>query len=200
MIMDNFLEQLKKNITSSFANTKQSVGDIFGKAQTSLTNLVRGGQQKVDEVIKPLQYDIAIPGPTSGSYKPFKNLYLETAAQALGVGARDTDVLERLPSATFGALKGAGNGLGEALSFGWWKPEIKYADDIEKQAGDMTEVEFNVLGTIGTFLVGGELVQGALRGVPLLARVATVAPRTFNVLSTGLTFAEIGRASCRERV
>ena len=187
--MDNFLEQLKKNITSSFANTKQSVGDIFGKAQTSLTNLVRGGQQKVDEVIKPLQYDIAIPGPTSGSYKPFKNLYLETAAQALGVGARDTDVLERLPSATFGALKGAGNGLGEALSFGWWKPEIKYADDIEKQAGDMTEVEFNVLGTIGTFLVGGELVQGALRGVPLLARVATVAPRTFNVLSTGLTFA-----------
>jgi hypothetical protein len=187
--MDNFLEQLKKNITSSFANTKQSVGDIFGKAQTSLTSLVRGGQQKVDEVIKPLQYDIAISGPTSGSYKPFKNLYLETAAQALGVGARDTDVLERLPSATFGALKGAGNGLGEALSFGWWKPEIKYADDIEKQAGDMTEIEFNVLGTIGTFLVGGELVQGALRGVPLLARVATVAPRTFNVLSTGLTFA-----------
>ncbi|MBP9781060.1 hypothetical protein KBC89_00200 [Candidatus Woesebacteria bacterium] len=187
--MDNFLEQLKKNITSSFANTKQTVGDIFGKAQTSLANLVRGGQQKADEVIAPLQYDIAIPGPTSGSYKPFKNLYLETAAQALGVGARDTDVLERLPSATFGALKGAGNGLGEALSFGWWKPEIKYADDIEKQAGDMTEIEFNVLGTIGTFLVGGELVQGALRGVPLLARVATVAPRTFNVLSTGLTFA-----------
>ena len=189
MIMDNFLEQLKKNITSSFANTKQTVGDIFGKAQTGLSNLVRGGQQKADDIIKPLQYDIAIPGPTSGSYKPFKNLYLETAAQTLGLGARDTDVLERLPSATFGALKGAGNGLGEALSFGWWKPEIKYADDIEKQAGDMTEIEFNVLGTIGTFLVGGELVQGALRGVPLLARVATVAPRTFNVLSTGLTFA-----------
>lgn len=187
--MDNFLEQLKKNITSSFANTKQTVGDIFGKAQTGLTNLVRGGEQKVEDIIKPLQYDIAIPGPTTGSYKPFKNLYLETAAQALGVGARDTDVLERLPSATYGALKGAGNGLGEALSFGWWKPEIKYANDIEKQAGDMTEVEFNVLGTIGTFLVGGELVQGALRGVPLLARVATVAPRTFNVLSTGLTFA-----------
>ncbi len=187
--MDNFLEQLKKNITASFANTKQTVGDIFGKAQTGLTNLVHGGEQKVDDIIKPLQYDIAIPGPTSGSYKPFKNLYLETAAQALGVGARDTDVLERLPSATFGTLKGAGNGLGEALSFGWWKPEIKYANDIEKQAGDMTEVEFNVLGTIGTFLVGGELVQGALRGVPLLARVATVAPRTFNVLSTGLTFA-----------
>ena len=187
--MDNFLDQLKKNVTSSFENTKQTVGDIFGKAQTGLSSLISGGQKKIDEAITPLQYDIAIPGPTSGSYKPFKNLYLETAAQALGVGARDTDVLERLPSATFGALKGAGNGLGEALSFGWWKPEIKYANDIEKQAGDMTEVEFNVLGTIGTFLVGGELVQGALRGVPLLARVATVAPRTFNVLSTGLTFA-----------
>ncbi len=179
--MDNFLNQLRKNVTSSFQNTSQTIGGIFGKAQ-----------QKFGDLIKPLvpeQSEFAIPGPTSGSYKPFTNLYVETAAQALGLGARDTDVLERLPSATIGALKGAGDGLGQALSFGWWNPEIKYANDIEEQAGKMTEVEFNILGTIGTFLVGGELVQGALRGVPLLARVATTAPRTFSVLSTGLTFA-----------
>lgn len=179
--MDNFLNQLRKNVTSSFQNTSQTIGGIFGKAQ-----------QKFGDLIKPLvpeQSEFAIPGPTSGSYKPFTNLYVETAAQALGLGARDTDVLERLPSATIGALKGAGDGLGQALTFGWWNPEIKYANDIEEQAGKMTEVEFNILGTIGTFLVGGELVQGALRGVPLLARVATTAPRTFSVLSNGLTFA-----------
>ncbi|RJR15658.1 hypothetical protein C4579_01740 [Candidatus Microgenomates bacterium] len=179
--MDNFFNQIKKNITSSIQNTSQTLGGIFGKAQ-----------QKFGDLIKPLvpeQSEFAIPGPTSGSYKPFNNLYVETAAQALGLGARDTDVLERLPSATIGALKGAGDGLAQALTFGWWNPEIKYANDIEKMAGDMTEVEFNVLGTIGTFVVGGGLVQGALKGVPLLARVATVAPKTFSLLSNGLTFA-----------
>ena len=179
--MDNFFNQIKKNITSSIQNTSQTLGGIFGKAQ-----------QKFDDLIKslvPEQSEFAIPGPTSGSYKPFKSIYVEAAAQTLGLGDRDTDVLERLPSATVGALKGAGDGLAQALTFGWWNPEIKYANDIEKMAGDMTEVEFNVLGTIGTFVVGGGLVQGALKGVPLLARVATVAPKTFSLLSNGLTFA-----------
>ncbi|KKQ82788.1 MAG: 4'-phosphopantetheinyl transferase, partial [Candidatus Daviesbacteria bacterium GW2011_GWF2_38_7] len=119
----------------------------------------------------------------------FKNLYVETAAQALGLGGRDTDVLERLPSATIGAFKGAADGLAQSLTFGWWNPEIKYANDIEEQAGKMTEVEFNVIGTVGTFLVGGGLVAGALKGIPLLARAATIAPRTFSLLSNGLTFA-----------
>jgi hypothetical protein len=193
--MDNFLSQLKKNITSSIQNTSQTLGGIFGKSQQAASSLVRSGSEKIQDILKPLeklkpeQYDIAIPGPTTGSYKPFKNIYVEAAAQTLGLGARDTDVLERLPSATIGALKGAGDGLAQALTFGWWNPEIKYANDIEKMAGDMTEVEFNVLGTIGTFVVGGGLVQGALKGVPLLGRVATVAPRTFSLLSNGLTFA-----------
>jgi len=193
--MDNFLSQIKKNITSSIQNTSQTFGGIFGKSQQTASSLVRSGSEKIQDILKPLeklkpeQYDIAIPGPTTGSYKPFKNLYVEAAAQTLGLGARDTDVLERLPSATIGALKGAGDGLAQALTFGWWNPEIKYANDVEKMAGDMTEVEFNVLGTIGTFVVGGGLVQGALKGVPLLGRVATVAPRTFSLLSNGLTFA-----------
>lgn len=193
--MDNFLSQIKRNITSSIQNTSQTLGGIFGKSQQAASSLVRSGSEKIQDILKPLeklkpeQYNIAIPGPTTGSYKPFKNLYVEAAAQTLGLGARDTDVLERLPSATIGALKGAGDGLAQALTFGWWNPEIKYANDIEKMAGDMTEVEFNVLGTIGTFVVGGGLVQGALKGVPLLGRVATVAPRTFSLLSNGLTFA-----------
>lgn len=193
--MDNFLSQIKKNITSSIQSTSQTLGGILGKSQQATSSLVRSGSEKIQDILKPLeklkpeQYDIAIPGSTTGSYKPFKNLYVEAAAQTLGLGARDTDVLERLPSATIGALKGAGDGLAQALTFGWWNPEIKYANDIEKMAGDMTEVEFNVLGTIGTFVVGGGLVQGALKGVPLLGRVATVAPRTFSLLSNGLTFA-----------
>lgn len=193
--MENFLTQIKKNITSSIQTTGGTLGDIFGKSQKTTSTLVQSGQQKIQDILKPLeklkpeQFDIAIPGPTSGSYKPFKNIYVEATAQTLGLGARDTDVLERLPSATIGALKGAGDGLAQALTFGWWNPEIKYANDVEEMAGKMTEVELNVIGTIGTFVVGGGLVQGALKGVPLLGRVATVAPKTFSVLSNGLTFA-----------
>ncbi len=193
--MDNFLTNLKKNITSSIQSTEQTVGDLFGKSKQTVGNVAKIGTQKIDDILKPLeklkpeQSEFSISGPTSGSYKPFKNIYVEATAQTLGLGDRDTDVLERLPKATIGALKGAGDGLAQALTFGWWDPEIKYANDVEEMAGKMTEVEFEVLGTIGTFLVGGELVQGALRGVPLMSKVATVAPKTYSVLSNGLTFA-----------
>lgn len=193
--MDNFLTNLKTNITSSIQATGQTIGDLFGKSQKTVGKVAKIGSQKIEDILSPLekiipeQNEFSIPGPTSGSYKPFKNIYVEATAQTLGLGSRDTDVLERLPKATIGALKGAGDGLAQALSFGWWDPEIKYANDVEEMAGKMTEVEFNVLGTIGTFVVGGGLVQGALKGVPVLARVATVAPKTFSVLSNGLTFA-----------
>ena len=193
--MDNFLSNLKTNITSSIQATGQTIGDLFGKSQKTVGKVAKIGSQKIENILTPLeklkpeQSEFSIPGPTVGSYKPFKNIYVEATAQTLGLGARDTDVLERLPKATIGALKGAGDGLAQALTFGWWDPEIKYANDVEEMAGKMTEVEFNVLGTIGTFVVGGGLVQGALKGVPLLGRVATIAPKTFSVLSNGLTFA-----------
>lgn len=101
MHMDNFLSQIKKNITSSIQSTSQTLGGIFGKSQETASSLVRSGSEKIQDILKPLeklkpeQYDIAIPGPTTGSYKPFKNLYVEAAAQTLGLGARDTDVLAR---------------------------------------------------------------------------------------------------------
>ena len=194
--MDDFLKQLRQNANSTASQVSKNVGDFFSNTQRGISqgisSLIRGTQKNIFEPIgklMPEQYDIEIEGPSGQKFKAFKNLYVETAAQALGLGGRDTDVLERLPSATIGAFKGAADGLAQSLTFGWWNPEIKYANDIEEQAGKMTEVEFNVIGTVGTFLVGGGIVAGALKGIPLLARVATIAPRTFSLLSNGLTFA-----------
>lgn len=194
--MDDFLKQLRQNTNSTVNQVSKNVGDFFSNTQRGisqgLSSLVKGTQKNIFEPIgklMPEQYNVEIEGPSGQKFRAFKNLYVETAAQALGLGGRDTDVLERLPSATIGAFKGAADGLAQSLTFGWWNPEIKYANDIEEQAGKMTEVEFNVIGTVGTFLVGGGLVAGVLKGVPLLARVATIAPRTFSLLSNGLTFA-----------
>jgi hypothetical protein len=194
--MDDFLKKLRQNTNSTVTQLSKNVGDFFSNTQRGISqgisSLVRGSQKNIFEPIgklMPEQYDVEIEGPSGQKFRAFKNLYVETAAQALGLGGRDTDVLERLPSATIGAFKGAADGLAQSLTFGWWNPEIKYANDIEEQAGKMTEVEFNIIGTVGTFLVGGGLVAGALKGVPLLARVATVAPKTFSLLSNGLTFA-----------
>lgn len=194
--MDDFLKQLRQNTNSTVNQMSKNVGDFFSNTQRGISQglsaLVRGTQKNVFEPLgklMPEQYDVEIEGPSGQKFRAYKNLYVETAAQALGLGGRDTDVLERLPSATIGAFKGAADGLAQSLTFGWWNPEIKYANDIEEQAGKMTEVEFNIIGTVGTFLVGGGLVAGALKGIPLLARVSTIAPRTFSFLSNGLTFA-----------
>ncbi|MDD2822789.1 MAG: hypothetical protein PHQ59_01785 [Candidatus Daviesbacteria bacterium] len=194
--MPNFLDTLKTNILSPIEKGVSSVGktlgDFFKPVSTKATDLFK----PIAELTKQSEY--AIPGDKGGSYKPYENLWVETAAQTFGIGARESGFWERLPSATVGALGGAGTGLAKAFTFGWWNPEIKYADDTAAMAAKMTDVEFNILGTVATFLVGGELIQGAARGIPAVARFARIAPKTYSLLTNGLTFAGLGQVQKSE--
>lgn len=170
----------------------KTLGDIFKPVGTTASNLFK----PIAELGRQSEY--AIPGDKGGSYKPYENLWVETAAQTFGIGARESGFWERLPSATIGALGGAGTGLAKAFTFGWWNPEIKYADDTAEMAAKMTDVEFNIIGTVGTFLVGGGLVTGAAKGIPAVARFARIAPKTFSLLTNGLTFAGLGQIQKEE--
>ncbi len=189
--MPSFLDQLKTNIVNPFEKGISSFGQTLG-------NIFKPVGQKASDIFKPIaelgrQSEYAIPGDKGGNYRPYENLWVETAAQTFGLGARESGFWERLPSATIGAFGGAGTGLAKAFTFGWWNPEIKYADDTQREAAKMTDFEFNILGTVATFLVGGEIVQGAARGIPAVARFATIAPKTYSLLTNGLSFAGLGQ-------
>lgn len=189
--MPSFLDQLKTNIINpvekGISSFGQTLGDIFKPVRKTASDLF-----KPIATLKPEEYEYPIK-TSQGEYKPFKNLYLEATAQALGLGARETDFWERLPHATYGAVAGFGAGLAKALTFGWWNPEVKFQNDAAQMAANMTKVEGDIIGTIGTFLVGGEIVQGAARGIPTVARFAKIAPKTYSLLTNGLTFAGLGQ-------
>ncbi len=189
--MPSFLDQLKTNILNPLEKGVSSVGQTLG-------DIFKPVGQKASDLFKPIaelsrQSEYAIPGDKGGSYKPYENLWVETAAQTFGIGARTTDFWERLPHAYYGAVFGMGAGLAKAFTFGWWNPELKFENDAAQMASDMTKVEGDIIGTIGTFLVGGGLVTGAAKGIPAVARFASIAPKTYSLLTSGLTFAGLGQ-------
>lgn len=165
----------------------QTLGDIFKPVQTTASNLFK----PIADLGRQSEY--AIPGDKGGSYKPYENLWVETAAQTFGIGARESGFWERLPHAYYGAVFGMGAGLAKAFTFGWWNPELKFENDAAQMAADMTKVEGDIIGTIGTFLVGGGIVTGAAKGIPAVARFASIAPKTYSLLTSGLTFAGLGQ-------
>lgn len=189
--MPTFWDTLKTNIITPFEKGVQSVGktigDIFKPVQTTASNLFK----PIAELGKQSEY--AVPGDKGGSYKPYENLYVEAVAQAIGLGARTTDFWERLPHATYGSIVGFGAGVGKAVTFGWWNPEVKFQNDAAAQAFDMSKTFGDIWGNVASFVVGGAVVKGALKGVPLLARVAKIAPKTYSLLTEGLTFAGLGQ-------
>jgi len=190
--MPNFWETLKQNISQPIQQMGQTISGWFKPQQEAGSRALQDILKPI-ETLKPEQSEYAIE-TKQGEYKPFTNIYVEATAQALGLGARETDFWERLPHATLGAVKGFGAGLAKAFTLGWWQPEVKYSHDAEQMAGRLTEIEGEVIGTIGTFLVGGELVQAAGRGIPAVAKFAQIAPKTYQLLTSGVTFAGLGQA------
>lgn len=188
----NFLESLRQNILDPLGRVGgavgQTLGDIFKPVGTAVSDLF-----KPIETLKPERSEFAIK-TEQGEFKPYTNIYAESAAQMIGLGARETDFWERLPHATIGAVKGFGVGVAKALTLGWWKPEVKYTHDAEQMAGRLTEIEGEIIGTIGTFMIGGQIVQGVAKGIPAVARFAQIAPKTYSLLTSGLTFAGLGQA------
>lgn len=190
----SFWDQIKNNITKPIQQAKSTIGNWFGTAKNEVSAFENQASSRISEIMKPIEkltetYDFPIPGQDDKTYKPFKNLWIETGAQAIGLGARES----AFPSATVGAFKGAGTGLGKAATFGWWDPKVKYSNEIEAEAGRMTDMEFNILGTIATFLFGGEVVQGVAKGIPAMAKIASIAPKTYSLLTNGLTFAGLNQ-------
>lgn len=189
--MPIFWDTLKTNIINPVQQGVQSVGktlgDIFKPVQTTASNLFK----PIAELTKQSEY--AIPGDKGGSYKPYENLWVETAAQTFGVGARESGFWERLPGATYGSIVGFGAGVGKAITFGWWDPEVKFENDAADMAFDMSKTFGDIWGNVASFLVGGAVVKGALKGIPLLGRVARIAPKTYSLLTEGITFAGLGQ-------
>ncbi len=190
--MPTFWDQLKTNILSPLekgvSSIGQTLGDIFKPVGGAVSDLF-----KPIGTLKPEQSEFAIK-TEQGEYRPYTSIYAESAAQMIGLGARETDFWERLPHATLGAVKGFGVGVAKALTLGWWQPEVKYTHDAEKMAGELTEIEGEIMGTIGTFLIGGEIVQAVGRGIPAVAKFAQIAPKTYQLLTSGVTFAGLGQA------
>lgn len=188
--MPSFLDQLKTNILSPLEKGVQGVGKTLG-------DIFKPVGQKSSDLFKPIaeltrQSEYAIQ-EKGGSYKPYENLWVETAAQTFGIGARESGFWERLPHATYGAVIGFGAGVGKSLTFGWWNPEVKFQNDAAQMAANMTKVEGDIIGTIGTFLVGGAVVKGVGMGIPAVIRFAKIAPKTYSLLTSGLTFAGLGQ-------
>src|SRR3990172_8957757 len=130
--MPTFWDTLKTNIINPVQQGVQSgektLGDFFKPVQTTASNLFK----PIAELTKQSEY--AIPGDKGGSYKPYENLWVETAAQTFGVGARESGFWERLPHATYGSIVGFGAGVGKAITFGWWDPEVKFENDAADMA------------------------------------------------------------------
>ncbi|QLG69748.1 MAG: Lytic transglycosylase, catalytic [Candidatus Woesebacteria bacterium] len=189
--MPTFWETLKTNILNPLekgvSSVGQTLGDIFKPVGQTAIDLF-----KPIAALKPEQSEFGIK-TEQGEYKPYTNIYLEAAAQTIGLGARKTDFWERLPHAYYGTVLGFGAGLAKAFTFGWWNPELKFEHDAAQMGANLGKVEGDIIGTIGTFLVGGEIVQGAARSIPVVARFAKIAPKTYSLLTNGLTFAGLGQ-------